>query len=191
MKDGYFQIESAAYPKSGFERFKQVIRRSLKFELFKGLWVVFKVFASDPTHTTVYPQERLPLSKRYRAIHKLLRLLESGAERCIGCGLCEKICPSKCIRMDTGLGGDGRKKVFDYTINFGRCIYCGLCAEVCPELAIVHGDRFENAGEQRAHFSVKADMLTKKEAIKLQKEFEGFGAIDGADKNVKKTPLAY
>lgn len=192
MKNGYIQIKSAARPQNGFERFKQLVRRSLKFELLKGLWVVFKVFAADPTHTTVYPKERLPISKRYRAIHKLLRLFESGAERCIGCGLCEKICPAKSIRIETYLGEDSRKKVRDYTINFGRCIYCGLCAEVCPELAIVHGDRFENASEQRAHFSIKDDMLSQKEAIRLQKEFDGFGAIGAdADKNVKQTPLAY
>ncbi|MDR0663909.1 MAG: NADH-quinone oxidoreductase subunit NuoI [Helicobacteraceae bacterium] len=192
MKQGYFDISLPPYPQSGWQKFKQVVRRSLGLELLKGLWVVFKVMVKDPTHTTVYPLERLPISKRYRAVHRLLRLLESGAERCIGCGLCEKICPSNCIRMDTGLGEDGRKKAFDYTINFGRCIYCGLCAEVCPELAIVHGDRFENASEQRAHFSIKDDMLTQQEAIKLQKEFEGFGALSpNADENLKKTPLAY
>ncbi|MDR1912100.1 MAG: NADH-quinone oxidoreductase subunit NuoI [Helicobacteraceae bacterium] len=192
MKEGYVHIEIAPYPKTGWQKFKQVVKRSLGLELLKGLWVVFKVMAKDPSHTTIYPAERLPLSPRYRAIHKLLRLAESGSERCIGCGLCEKICPAHCIRMDTGLDEDGRKKVFDYTINFGRCIYCGLCAEVCPELAIVHGDRFENASEQRAHFSIKNDMLSQKEAIKLQKEFLGFGAVSpNADANLKKTPLAY
>ncbi|MDR1451623.1 MAG: NADH-quinone oxidoreductase subunit NuoI [Helicobacteraceae bacterium] len=192
MKQGYFDISLAPYPETSWQKFKRVVRRSLGLELLKGLWVVFKAMAKDPTHTTIYPMERLPLSKRYRAIHRLLRLSESGAERCIGCGLCEKICPSHCIRMDTGLGEDGRKKVFDYAINFGRCIYCGLCAEVCPELAIAHGDRFENASEQRAHFSIKSDLLSQKEAIRLQKEFEGFGAVSpDADKNLKKTPLAY
>ncbi|GHV04287.1 NADH-quinone oxidoreductase subunit I [Campylobacterota bacterium] len=192
MKEGYYNIGIAPYPASNWERFKQLVRRSVSLELLKGLWIVFRVMVKDPTHTTVYPAERLPLSKRYRAIHQLLRLAESGNERCIGCGLCEKICPAKSIRMDTELGEDGRKKVSQYTINFGRCIYCGLCAEVCPELAIVHGQRFENASEQRAHFSLKEDMLTHKEAIKLQKEFAGYGAIaQNADENIKKTPLAY
>jgi NADH-quinone oxidoreductase subunit I len=191
-KQGYFQVKIAPYPTTNLGRFKQVVRRSLGIELLIGLWRVFKVMVKDPTHTTIYPMERLPLSKRYRAIHKLLRLLESDGERCIGCGLCEKICPANCIRMDTERGADSRKKVRDYTINFGRCIYCGLCAEVCPEIAIVHGDRFENASEQRAHFSLKEDMLTLPEGVKLQKEFDGFGSLSkDADKNLKKTPTAY
>ena len=192
MKKDYVLIDIAPYPKTAWQQFKQVMRRSLSLELLKGLWIVFKVYAKDPTHTTVYPMERLPLSKRYRAIHKLLRHLESGDERCIGCGLCEKICPAKSIRIETALGTDSRKKINDYTINFGRCIYCGLCAEVCPEVAVVHGDRFENASEQRAHFSVKNDMLTKEETIKLQKEFDGYGALStNADASLKQTPLAY
>lgn len=191
-KQNYFVIGAEAYPKSGWARFTQVIRRSVGLELIKGLGAVFKVMVKDPTHTTVYPLERLPLSARYRAIHNLLRLLESGNECCIGCGLCEKICIAKCIRMDTSIGEDGRKKVSEYTINFGRCIYCGYCAEVCPELAIVHGQRFENASEQRAHFSPKNDMLTPIDALKLQKEFSGYGALSpNADQAVQKTPLAY
>lgn len=191
-EQNYYFVEIPEYPKSGWEAFKQVLRRGVRFELFQGLWAVFKVMVKDPTHTTMYPMERLPLSSRYRAIHKLLRLLESGNERCIGCGLCEKICPSHCIRMDTRYDENGRKEVSEYTINFGRCIYCGLCAEVCPELAIVHGDRFENSSEQRAHYSQKMDMLTPIDGLKLQKEYSGYGAVSpNADEAVKKTPLAY
>jgi NADH-quinone oxidoreductase subunit I len=159
-----------------------------------GLKVVFTQMAKGPKswHVVKYPQEKLPIGPRYRAIHKLLRLLESGNERCIGCGLCEKICIADCIRMDTRYDENQRKEVTEYSINLGRCIFCGYCAEVCPELAIVHGPRYENASEQRAHFVIKDDMLTPVDALKQQKEFPGFGALsDDADKKVKKTPLAY
>ncbi|HRF56406.1 MAG TPA: NADH-quinone oxidoreductase subunit NuoI, partial [Campylobacterales bacterium] len=161
---------------------------------FVGLWIVFKEMVKFDIHTVQYPKEKLPIGPRYRAVHELLRLLESGNERCIGCGLCEKICISKCIRMDTFQDENGRKAIGEYTINLGRCIFCGYCAEVCPELAIVHGPRYENAGEQRAHFVLKDDMLTPIDFLKAgkQREFEGFGALSqDADKNIKQTPLAY
>jgi NADH-quinone oxidoreductase subunit I len=188
----YYVTQIPPYPKNSWERFKRVMRRMVSMDLVKGLMVTFRVMAKDKTHATIYPLEKLPIAPRYRAIHELLRLLESGNERCIGCGLCEKICIANCIRMDTHIGEDGRKKVSEYTINFGRCIFCGYCAEVCPELAIVHGGRYENASEQRAHFGIKEDMLTPIDALKLQKEFPGFGDVSpNADEAIKKTPLAY
>lgn len=191
---GYKIVEIESYPTKPLARFARVVKRSLRLELFVGLWIVLKEMIKFDIHTVQYPKEKLPIGPRYRAVHELLRLLESGNERCIGCGLCEKICISKCIRMDTFQDENGRKAVSEYTINLGRCIFCGYCAEVCPELAIVHGGRYENASEQRAHFVMKDDMLTPIDFLKAgkQKEFEGFGAISpDADKNIKQTPLAY
>jgi NADH-quinone oxidoreductase subunit I len=188
----YKLLEIDPIPESGWAKFTQVISRTLKGELFVGLWIVFREMIKFNIHTVQYPLEKLPISPRYRAVYKILRLIESGNERCIGCGLCEKICISNCIKMDTKVDDNGRKEVSEYTINLGRCIFCGYCAEVCPELAIVHGDRYENSSEQRAHFAIKDDMLTPIDFLKEQKEFPGFGALSkDASKFVKKTPLAY
>ena len=188
----YVPVEIEDYPTTGWDKFKQVVKRSFGKELFIGLWVVLREMIKFNIHTVQYPEQVLPIGPRYRAVHKLLRLLESGNERCIGCGLCEKICVANCIRMETKVDENGRKVVTEYSINLGRCIFCGYCAEVCPELAIVHGGRYENVSEQRAHFVLKDDMLTPIDFIKQQKEFPGFGALSpNADELVKKTPLAY
>ena len=190
----YYYVDIETYPTTGWDKFKQVAKRTFSGELFVGLWVVLREMIKFDIHTVQYPLEKLPLGPRYRAVHKLLRLWESGYERCIGCGLCEKICISDCIRMDTRIDENSRKEVTEYSINLGRCIFCGYCAEVCPELAIVHGERYENGSEQRAHFVIKDDMLTPLDLLKAgeQAEYPGFGAIiPGSDASVKKTPLAY
>ncbi len=190
----YIFFEGEEKPKTPWQSFKRFVKRTLKGELFVGLWIVFREMIRFDIHTVRYPAEKMAMSPRYRAIHKLLRLFESGNERCIGCGLCEKICIAKCIRMETHIDEKSRKVVSEYSINFGRCIFCGYCAEVCPELAIVHGSEYENASEQRAHFGLKEDMLTPLDVFraKEQKEFSGFGALsDDADNTVKQTPLAY
>ncbi len=195
-QQNYVMLDLGHTPETGMGKFKQVVKRTVKPELFVGLWVTFREMINalfrGKMHTVKYPLEKLPISPRYRAIHEMLRLLESGHYRCIGCGLCEKICISNCIAMETRYDENQRKEVTEYTINFGRCIFCGYCAEVCPELAIVHGPRYETASEQRASFSLFEDMLTPKDKLDLQKEYEGFGAISpNADENIKKTPLAY
>lgn len=190
----YVKIELEDVPSTTWEKFSRVVKRALKGELFVGLFIVCREMFRFNIHTVQYPKEKLPIGPRYRAVHKLMRFIESGNERCIGCGLCEKICIANCIRMDTHIGDDRRKKISEYTINLGRCIFCGYCAEVCPELAIVHGQRYENASEQRAHFVLKDDMLTPIDLLKRgeQKEFPGFGALpDNADELVKQSPSAF
>lgn len=194
MKKGYYLVDIEAYPTDNWGKFKRTVQRTFRGELFVGLWVVLREMMKFEIHTVSYPEEKMPIGPRYRAVHEMKRLLESDIERCIGCGLCEKICISDCIRMDTRYDEKSRKEVSEYTINLGRCIFCGYCAEVCPELAITHGGRYENASDQREHFVTYEDMLTPLDQMRAgtQQEFEGFGAITPhEDERVKKTPLAY
>jgi len=190
----YMYVEGSSNPVSWKEKFSQVAKRTLSGELFVGLWIVFREMLKFNIHTIQYPLEKLPISPRYRALHQIKRLMESGNQRCIGCGLCEKICIANCIEIGTKYGSKGRKVVNAYTINLGRCIYCGYCAEVCPELAITHGQDYEHVSEQRAHFTTMAELVTPMDQFRAgkQKEFAGFGAVSpNADENIKKTPLAY
>ncbi|MBZ7931346.1 NADH-quinone oxidoreductase subunit NuoI [Campylobacter sp. RM12910] len=193
MKNYYLVDEKRKTPITTWQKILQALKRSIKLELFVGLWVVMREMLKRNNSATIkYPLEKLQLDNRYRAVHRLMRFIESENERCIGCGLCEKICISNCIRMETSLDKDGRKKVNNYSINLGRCIYCGFCAEVCPELAIVHGLEYENAAEQRSYFGYKEDFLTPIDKLKQQVEFEGAGSLrKDADLLVKKTPNYY
>ena len=194
VSDSYFLVDIEDYPTDDWGKFKRMVKRTFRVELFVGLWVVMREMLRFNIHTISYPEEKMPIGPRYRAVHEMKRLWESDMERCIGCGLCEKICISNCIRIDTKIDENSRKEVSEYTINLGRCIFCGYCAEVCPELAITHGGEYENASEQREHFVDYEAMLTPIDKMKAgtQLEFEGFGAITPhEDERVKKTPLAY
>ena len=192
----YAQIDKRTPIKSGGDKLRRFLARTFNGELFVGLWVVLKnMFKRGDSHTLRYPMEKFVMPPRYRGVHKLMRLLESGSERCIGCGLCEKICVANCIAMETSLGADGRKKVDNYSINLGRCVYCGLCADVCPEIAIVHGCEYELASEQRAYYGFKEDLLIRGENLCLNgaaQEFAGYGSLDeNAGARIKVTPNAY
>lgn len=188
----YKEVKFEEYPKSFIGIFFRVLKRTFRVEIFKGLWLVLRNLVTRDITTLQYPLEKFEMTDRYRGVHELKRLLDSGHDRCIGCGLCEKVCIANCIRMDTHKDKDDRKVITEYTINLGRCIYCGYCAEVCPELAITMGSRYESASEQRSLFTIKEDMLTSDEIMNsgTQKEYTGYGSLSKyADEFVKQTPI--
>ena len=51
-------------------------------------------------------------------------------KKCIGCGICAKVCPENCISMVKIKGETKQKTDYDY------CKGCGICATECPVKAI-------------------------------------------------------
>jgi NADH-quinone oxidoreductase subunit I len=108
--------------------------------------------------TVEYPEEKTPLSPRFRGLHALRRY-ESGEERCIACKLCEVVCPALAILIESEEREDGSRRTTRYDIDFSKCIYCGLCTEACPVDAIVETQEFEYACETRDGLYYTKDML--------------------------------
>lgn len=78
-----------------------------------------------PKVTINYPYEKGYLSPRFRGEHALRRY-PSGDERCIGCKLCEAICPAQAITIDVEERADGARRTTRYDIDMTKCIYCGF-----------------------------------------------------------------
>ena len=116
-------------------------------ELFKGLAITGK-YAFSRKITVQFPEEKTPLSPRFRGLHALRRY-PNGEERCIACKLCEAVCPALAITIESEERADGSRRTTRYDIDMTKCIYCGLCQEACPVDAIVEGPNMDFSTETR------------------------------------------
>ncbi len=136
---------------------KRFFKTFLLGELLKGMAVTWRVMLR-PKPTIIYPEEKTPQSPRFRGLHALRRY-PNGEERCIGCKLCEAVCPALAITIDIHERDDGTRRTTRYDIDLIKCIYCGFCEEACPVDAIVETPIHEYYGENRGDLHYTKEML--------------------------------
>lgn len=126
-------------------------------ELFKGMAVTGRYLFARKI-TVQFPEEKTPLSPRFRGLHALRRY-PNGEERCIACKLCEAVCPALAITIESDVRNDGTRRTTRYDIDLTKCIFCGFCEEACPVDAIVETQILEYHGEKRGDLYFTKDML--------------------------------
>jgi NADH-quinone oxidoreductase subunit I len=153
------------------KQLKQWFKTFFLWELLQGLKVTGKHLFTRKI-TVQYPEEETPRSARFRGLHALRRY-PNGEERCIGCKLCEAVCPALAITIETAERADGSRRTTRYDIDMFKCIYCGLCEESCPVDSIVETNlkhyHFENRGE---------NIMTKDMLLAIGDEYEQQIATD-------------
>jgi NADH-quinone oxidoreductase subunit I len=128
-------------------KFKKIIKDFTLKELLYGMSVTGKELINTKI-TVQFPEERTPISPRFRGMHAL-RKYPNGEERCIACKLCEAVCPANAITIESEMREDGTRRTTQYDIDLFKCIFCGFCEEACPVDAIVETQIFDYAFESR------------------------------------------
>lgn len=126
-------------------------------EMLQGLGVTLRNLFSRKI-TIQYPEEKTPMSPRFRGLHALRRY-PNGEERCIACKLCEAVCPAKAITIESEVRDDGSRRTTRYDIDLTKCIFCGFCEESCPVDSIVETNLHEYHGEKRGDLYFTKEML--------------------------------
>ena len=108
-----------------FKKISQFLDSLMLKDILTGLSITGR-YLFKPKITIQYPEEKTPLSSRFRGLHALRRY-ENGEERCIGCKLCEAVCPAYAITIETAERDDGTRRTSRYDIDLTKCIFCGFC----------------------------------------------------------------
>ena len=143
-------------PASAFS-VKDFLKSFMLTELFKGMALTGR-YAFRRKITVQFPEEKTPLSPRFRGLHALRRY-ENGEERCIACKLCEAVCPATAITIESDVRADGSRRTTRYDIDLTKCIFCGFCEEACPVDAVVETRVYEYHGERRGDLYYTKQML--------------------------------
>ena len=93
--------------------------------------------------TTRYPYVPSGMPKGFRG------KLTFYPEKCIGCKLCMKDCPSGAITIRKA-----GEKQFEAEIDLGKCIYCDQCVDTCMKKALAYTDQFELAQLDRKKLKI-------------------------------------
>ena len=138
-------------------RVKDIFSSLTLSELFKGLSLTGRHLFKRKI-TVLYPEEKTPMSPRFRGLHALRRY-PNGEERCIACKLCEAVCPALAITIESDQRADGTRRTTRYDVDLVKCIFCGFCEESCPVDSIVETHILEYHGESRGDLIYTKPML--------------------------------
>lgn len=138
-------------------KIKELFSSLMLVELLKGMALTGRYMFSRKI-TVQFPEERTPMSPRFRGLHALRRY-PNGEERCIACKLCEAVCPAMAITIESEPREDNTRRTTRYDIDLTKCIFCGFCEESCPVDSIVETRIFDYHGEKRGDLLYTKSML--------------------------------
>jgi NADH-quinone oxidoreductase subunit I len=125
--------------------------------VYRAMRMTFVNFFRKPV-TVHYPTTERAYPARYRGLLALTYDPETGEENCIGCRLCEFVCPPQVIKVEM-LKAEKRNYAKTFLLELYACEFCELCVQVCPTDAIVMTRSFDMATADRREMLLDKDRL--------------------------------
>ena len=111
--------------------------------VFEAVKSIFKKPA-----TSEYPKKKREIHKKFAG------MISFEQDKCIGCQICVKNCPSNAIKISKVAD---KEKVFSCELSLANCIFCSQCVFTCPKKALHTTDKFELAEIDKSKLTVKLE----------------------------------
>ena len=105
------------------------------------------------TSCDMYPAVPSEAAPRYRG------RIVYHADKCIGCGMCERVCAGGAISRTTEKVEEGDK--ITLTFNLGSCTFCSHCADFCSRDAIEFTGDYHMVATQEEDLLVSGSFIKK------------------------------
>ena len=130
---------------------------ALAMAVLRAMGMTFRNFFRTPI-TVHYPTTTRAYPDRYRGLLALVYEKDTGEEACIGCRLCEFVCPPAVIKVEIQKG-EKRNYAKAFSLELYACEFCELCVQVCPTDAIIMMKSFDLATSDRRDLLLDKDRL--------------------------------
>src|SRR4026209_2306183 len=134
--------------------------------------------------TVHYPDQVRAYPDRYRGLLALTYDKETGEENCMGCRLCEYICPPQVIKVEM-LKAEKRNYAKTFTLELYECEFCELCVQVCPTDAIIMMKSFDMSTSDRREMLLDKDRLHA-----IGEKYDASGATGNRLRDMQTPPKA-
>lgn len=104
---------------------KKILHKDLPFMI---IWVVIAILVTMKYKPAVFHNLICPYGALQKTFGKFAKYSHAVNDECIGCKLCERVCPSEAINVDI------KNKMA--CINTSLCHQCTNCQNVCPKNSI-------------------------------------------------------
>jgi len=148
------------------EKIHDFFRSFLLLELVKGMALTGRHLFRRKI-TIQFPEEKTPLSPRFRGLHALRRYPKTAKSAASRCKLCEAVCPALAITIESEQRSDGTRRTTRYDIRPHEVHLLRAVRGVLPVDSIVETSILEYHGEKRGDlYYTKGDAARRRRPLR-------------------------